>query len=163
MKIIADTKDAQYHLELRTEDGTILAIAGAQGGPIPPAKFLIWEGDPWANDDPDLDEEQSAVQVHTVKQGQTADQVWEQVVEFEAYRVALAEWGRLRDQEARVKRFDSYIEKAQQYVESISRYLDLKFELHGDEEITAEVSGYMQALLGHLKEADDLADHIQDA
>lgn len=163
MKLIAETHDAEYCLVVKGNDGTVLATAAAESGPFPPKKFFIWEEE--GPDDEGTSEEyegESAVQAWTVKEGQQPEAVWEQIVEFETYRVAMAVWNRLRDQEEREQRFAKYISECEErFLPNLERYLGIHFDLEAAD-IDAEILGQVQAIRNHLKEAHDIADLLFD-
>lgn len=164
MKLIAETHDALYLLQVKGSDGEVLATAAAEtgGNPHAPSRFFIWEED--GPDDDGNSEEyegQTAVQTHQV-QDRDRNAVWEQVVEFETYRVAMDVWGRKRDQEAREVRFLKYVVECQEtFLPNLDRLLSIHFDLQG-EDIDAAVLRQMELIHGFLKQAYQTADLLYD-
>jgi hypothetical protein len=164
MKLIAETHDAKYLLQIKGTDGEVLATASAESGGNPvPSRFFIWEEQ--GPDDEGIQEDyegEHAVQQHRVKEGQDPDAIWEQVIEFETYRVAMAVWDRQREQEAREVKFLKLVTECQEsFIPTLDRMLSIHFDLLG-EDISAAVMTKVQTLHNHIKQAAELADMVYD-
>jgi hypothetical protein len=155
VKLTIKTTEDPYFLQVYHGD-VVLATAAAESGPRPPKRFFIWSGDPMEVEEKFEGEEAYRFNV----EGRDPHEVWEQI-EFQIFKIAMAEWERLKDQGDRTTSFYKNLNKATELMSSLQRLLDLKFDLE-DQPISKEINDGMKLILERLREAEIIADQMYD-
>ena len=84
----AEDYGADYFLELKAHDGTVLIVVSApMGPPTPPDQFHIWRGG-------SSDDSSESTPDHTVVAGSDVEASWRLAVRA-GYAMAVAEWAKI--------------------------------------------------------------------